>query len=423
MKNQISFLIFALSLVLFGGCNKENSLVTVSQNNLSKVENDLILKSASLKSKYIVILNNDADITRSALDDKMEKMKSRISGLLKKNSITENPEETYQSALQGFTLKMTAGEAKKLALDGNVKRIEVDKVVSINDKSGVISESAGKGKGKKFSTVIPSDAPASTDIIPWGVTRVGGGINAIGKTVWVIDSGIDLTHPDLNIDVARSKSFLGETTTPNDENGHGTHVAGIIAAINGNNIGVAGVAAGATLVAVRVFDLNACGTVSTMIAGIDYVASYGKAGDVANISGTSEISEALDIAVLNASNTIEGVKFVLCAGNQANDVNQRSPARVNGPNVYTISAMDNYDTYTSVSNFGNPTIDFCAPGLNIISTYKDGGYAVLSGTSMSAPHVAGLLLIGTVNIGGYVLGDPDGMPDPIAHHFPITVKK
>ncbi len=441
MKNQILYLIIASCLGLFAGCTKDNSLIQGSQNNLIQEEHGSILKSASLSAKYIVVLNDNDDITHSDLAGKKEKMKNRAYGLLKKNAIVSNPEEIYQSALQGFALKMTPGEAKKLAGDGSVKSIEADQIIFLDDNGAVISESVSKGlakgKAKKVTTTITAPAPTNTDVttapaptntdvttapapvtsdvIPWGVARVGGGINAVGKTAWIIDSGIDLTHPDLNVDVARSVSFLGETSTPNDEDGHGTHVAGIIAAIGGNNFGIVGVAAGATVVAVKVFDANNS-TVSQLIAGIDYVAANGKNGDVANISTTSTISEALDNAVLNASNTSEGIKFVLCAGNQYNDVNQRSPARVNGPNVYTVSAMDNYDNFTNFSNYGNPTIDFCAPGFNITSTYKNGTFAILSGTSMSAPHVAGLLLIGAIHTDGYVLRDPDGVPDPIAHH-------
>lgn len=406
MKNQILYLVFTLSLGLFAGCNKDNSLVSVSQNNLSLEENGSTLKSASLKSKYIVILNNDADITRSGLADKKEKMKSRISGLLKKNSITENPEETFLSALQGFSLKMTPGEAKKLAGDGNIKIIEADQVVSLGSKSG---------KGKPVRTTGPKPTTVvSTEVVSWGVVRVGGGIDATGKTAWIIDTGIDLTHPDLNVDVARSRSFLSATTSSADENGHGTHVAGIVAAIKGNGVGTVGVAAGATVVSVRVLDINGYGTTAEVIAGVDYVAANGKMGDVANMSLGDGDSSVLDAAVLAASNT--GINFVIAAGNSAKSATTLSPARVNGPNVYTVSAMDKMDTFANFSNYGSPTVDFCAPGVEIYSTYKGGICVTMTGTSMAAPHVAGLLLIGAINTSGYVLGDPDGTPDPIAHH-------
>lgn len=118
------------------------------------------------------------------------------------------------------------------------------------------------------------------------------------------------------------------------------------------------------------------------------------------------------MAVLNASAV---VKFALAAGNESDNANNHSPARVNGLNIFTVSAMDITDSWASFSNYGNPPIDFCAPGVSVYSTYLNGGYATLSGTSMASPHVAGLLLLGNINIDGYVKGDPDGKADPIAH--------
>jgi subtilisin family serine protease len=103
----------------------------------------------------------------------------------------------------------------------------------------------------------------------------------------------------------------------------------------------------------------------------------------------------------------------LAAGNEGKDANLSSPARVNGANIYTISAMSNGDKWASFSNFGNPPVDFCAPGVSIKSTWKDGGYNTISGTSMASPHAAGVLLLGNPSTSGYVIGDTDGNPDPI----------
>jgi subtilisin family serine protease len=201
-------------------------------------------------------------------------------------------------------------------------------------------------------------------------------------------------------------------TSPNDDNGHGSHVAGTIAAKN-NTIGVIGVAAGALVVPVKVLDSRGNGTTSGVISGINYVLANGKAGDVANMSLGGGVSTALDDAVLKASSV---VKFALAAGNETDNASNHSPARVNGPNIYTISAMGTGDLWASFSNYGNPPVDYCAPGVSILSTYKGGGYATLSGTSMATPHVAGLLLLGNIVKNGNVLNDPDGVPDAIAHH-------
>ena len=255
----------------------------------------------------------------------------------------------------------------------------------------------------------PSQPPQST---PWGVARVkgGAGTGSGTGTAWVIDTGIDLDHPDLNVDTARSRSFIRDPS-PDDGNGHGSHVAGIIGAKD-NSIGVIGVSPGARLVAVRVLDRNGRGANSDVIAGVDYVAANGHSGDVANMSLGGGISTALDNAVIAAAAT--GVKFTLAAGNETDSATNHSPARANGPNVYTVSAFGQGDKWASYSNFGNPPVDYAEPGSSIPSTYKGGGYATLSGTSMAAPHLAGILLTrATPASGGTVSGDPDGNPDTI----------
>jgi subtilisin family serine protease len=125
------------------------------------------------------------------------------------------------------------------------------------------------------------------------------------------------------------------------------------------------------------------------------------------------VSTALDNAVIAASNP---VKFVLAAGNESDNANNHSPARANGSHVYTISAMNSSNNWASFSNYGNPPIDYCAPGVAVFSTWKDGGYNTISGTSMAAPHAAGVLLLGNARTDGTVNGDPDGNADAIIVH-------
>lgn len=303
---------------------------------------------------------------------------------------------SYGFALQGFTADLTKDQVELLRKDARIKNIEQDYTIRMGKPGG------GGGGG------------ADPQQTPYGTTRVGGGTSSSSNTAWVIDSGIDQDHPDLNVDTARSISFLSgspSNQSPDDQNGHGTHVAGTIAAID-NTIGSVGVAPGTTVVAVRVLDRRGSGSNSGVIAGVDYVAANGSNGDVANMSLGGGVSTALDNAVISAAST--GVKFVLAAGNESQDANNSSPARANGPNVYTISAMDINDNFASFSNFGSP-VDFCAPGVAVFSTWKSGGYNTISGTSMAAPHAAGVLLFGNPSTDGTVNNDPDGSPDAIIH--------
>ena len=150
-------------------------------------------------------------------------------------------------------------------------------------------------------------------------------------------------------------------------------------------------------------------------AGVDYVGANGRPGDVANMSLGGGAFRALDDAVLQASQN--GVLFALAAGNNSGNAALNSPARVNGANIFTISAMDRYDAWASFSNFGNPPVDYCMPGVSINSTWIGDGYRTISGTSMATPHMAGVLLLRgqAFTTSGTVRNDPDGIADRIAH--------
>ena len=259
---------------------------------------------------------------------------------------------------------------------------------------------------------------------PWGITRVGGGgttAPAVSNAkAFVIDTGIDLTHPDLNTTSSLHKNFVSRESSPNDLHGHGTHVAGTIAA-KSNTIGVIGVVPGAQVVAVRVLDRRGSGSNSDVIDGVEYVATVGQAGDVANMSLGGGVSQALDDAVRAAASV---VKFALAAGNEAESAMNHSPARAGGVSandkVYTIgsfaqgaSATDNNDPWSSFSNYGKPPVSYAEPGSSILSTYKNGGYATMSGTSMATPHFAGILLAGSTQTDG-TASDGRGNTYPVA---------
>jgi subtilisin family serine protease len=189
-------------------------------------------------------------------------------------------------------------------------------------------------------------------------------------------------------------------------------VAGTIAAIN-NNCDVVGVAAGATVVGVRVLDNSGSGSWAGVIAGVDYVAANADAGDVANMSLGGGYSQAVNDAVSNSAAT--GVNFALAAGNSGVHAVGYSPASTEGTGIYTVSAIDSGDVFAWFSNFGNPPVDCAAPGVGVLSSKRGGGTTTYSGTSMAAPHVAGLLLFGLPNFDGTALDDPDGNADDICH--------
>lgn len=406
MKNKflLKYALAGAFALILTNCSTDSN-----QESTFEAETITFQDSKVISGSYIIVYNNSAGKIKP-----LEKVKSaaeynRQMGDLKSQFISEfrsaglketEITATYGHALKGFTANLTEDQVNTLRKDPRVQSIEPDMTISISPYRG----KPGGGGG------TPPDQQ-----IPYGTTRVGGGISASTHTAWVIDTGIDLDHPDLNVDVNRSISFLtggGGADSPEDQNGHGTHVAGTIGALN-NNIGSVGVAPGTLVVAVRVLDRRGSGSTSGVIAGVDYVKANASNGDVANMSLGGGVSSSLDNAVISASSN---VKFALAAGNESDHANNHSPARANGNNIYTISAMNSSDNWASFSNFGNPPVDYCAPGVSVYSTWKDGGYNTISGTSMAAPHAAGVLLLGNPSSDGTVNGDPDGNPDPIIKH-------
>jgi len=163
----------------------------------------------------------------------------------------------------------------------------------------------------------------------------------------------------------------------------------------------------------RVLDRRGNGLDSDVIAAIDYAAGHASPGDVVNLSLITDYMQSMNDAVAGAGAV--GIYVVSAAGNNSANVSSYSPASATGPNVFTVSAIaDGGGTWAFYSNFG-AEVDVAEPGSSIYSLDKNGGYTTKSGTSMAAPHLSGILLAngGTVSLGGYAVGDPDGIPDPI----------
>ncbi|GAB3535111.1 hypothetical protein GCM10027443_23400 [Pontibacter brevis] len=408
MKNNLHFRSLMRSLMFGAAFSAAACTFTACDNEAGDAAEPQAMVQANgqngaiIEGQYIVVFKKDETLRMSAgatYAQRTDMVREVGREILTSNGIQSfQIQQAYGQAVTGIAVKMTDAEAVLLRNDPRVDYVEPDRIVML----------AKPGSGGGGST---------GQEVPYGISRVGYASGA-GKTAWVIDTGIDLDHPDLNVDVARSVTMFTsgrDANSADDGNGHGSHVAGTIAAKN-NSTGVIGVAYDATVVAVKVLDSRGSGSYSGVIAGVDYVAANGKAGDVANMSLGGPVSQALDDAVLSAAS--KGIFFALAAGNDGVDANNTSPARVNGANIFTVSAMNSTDTFASFSNYGNPPVDFCAPGVNIKSTWKDGAYNTISGTSMAAPHVAGVLLLtgGSPKTDGLVKNDPDGSADPIAHN-------
>lgn len=212
----------------------------------------------------------------------------------------------------------------------------------------------------------------------WDVSQGGYG------PVAIIDTGIDAAHSDLTGEVTSGYNFVNNSTNTNDDNGHGTHVAGIIAGETNNSNGVASIGFNGLLMPVKVLDSSGTGTYGAVADGIVFAADHG--ARIINMSlGGSSASQTLQDAVNYAEQ--KGVIVVAAAGNNGNTA-AVYPADYAG--VIAVSATTDTDTLASFSSYGSH-IFLSAPGVDITSTYNNGGYATMSGTSMAAPEVAGLI--------------------------------
>jgi aqualysin 1 len=266
-------------------------------------------------------------------------------------------------ALYGYSAVVPAARLAALRADENVAYVEPDGVMSV-----------------------------SAQTLPWGIdkidadissTQAGNGSGAVSNvSVYVIDTGVDTGHADLNV-----VGHVSFATGPNkDCHGHGTHVGGTVAAKD-DAADVVGVAPGAPITGVKVLGCSGSGSTSGVIAGIDWVTANATKPAIANMSLGGSASTALDNAVKNSANS--GVFYAVAAGNSGANACNSSPARAGTHNgVATVAATDSADREASWSNYGN-CVDIWAPGVSILSTRKGGGTTTMSGTSMASPHVGG----------------------------------
>ena len=448
MKNYFTIVVLSI-LILTAGCKTQDKIINPSDD----VKDDF-QSSKVIPNEYIIEFKPE-----SGSENNSKAVTARVNAVLADYDIPQKSVlSIFESAFQGFAANFDANKAELLAKDPRVQSI-------IQNMEFTFPIEQPSVKSSKSAPSIQTEEQT----IPDGVRFVGGPGNGIGKRVWIMDTGVDLDNPDLCVDKVLSKGFI-DNTNGDDNVGHGTKVAGIIAAKD-NNFGVVGVAAGATVISVKIFTqpffddgttvLSTTG--GAMVAGFEYVHKNASEGDVVNMSfgdpnGSSLFSQLIDGLVLKLA--AKKIKCVIAAGQTydqktkelllGQDVRNFSPAHLNVDNIiYTIAALDansidlsNANTsfekkLARWSNYGRPTCDFAAPGEGITSLgLREGGTNHdpakvtvrddLIGTSYAAPHVAGILLLGGIGSSeeAYSPSDRDHQTIPIAHivganHTPI----
>ena len=297
----------------------------------------------------------------------------------------------YTSALQGYSATLTSATAASLESMPGVRWVQRDTAVSID------AQPTPTGINRSNADASPT-------------AKIDGLDERVDVDVAVIDTGADLTHPDLNIYKAGAKNCSIGAVSANDLHGHGTHVSGTIGALD-NSTGVVGMAPGARIWPVKVLTDAGTGLNSDVICGIDYVTANASKIEVANMSlggaGTDDQNcgasndDAMHAAICRS--VAAGITYVVAAGNDSEDAKGSTPAAYD--EVITVSALADFnglpgggapstcradvdDTFANFSNYG-ADVDLIAPGVCITSTWMLGGYNTISGTSMASPHVAG----------------------------------
>jgi subtilisin family serine protease len=309
----------------------------------------------------------------------------------------------YSHSVRGYAASMSANAAARVAADPRVAYINDDRPVAINAQT--VPTGINRIDGELSSTVA------------------GNGSGVVNVDVAIIDTGIELTHPDLNVYTAGARNCSSGKSAA-DGNGHGTHVAGTVGALD-NAAGVVGVAPGARVWPVRVLNNAGSGSWSSIICGVDFVTAHASEIEVANMSlgGTGTEPSAAGCSTGDAlhdsicRSVAAGITYAVAAGNESDNAANHVPGAYD--EVITVSALADFnglpgggaaatcradvdDTFASFSNFGSD-VDLIAPGVCINSTWKRGGYSTISGTSMASPHVAGAAAL-------YKAGNPGATP-------------
>ena len=277
-------------------------------------------------------------------------------------------------------------------LGGSIKKVyHIVPTIAAAMPSENLDELQADPRVKLVELDIEFSACFAGEVLPWGVDRVDAELvhptnKGSGVKVAILDTGIDLDHPDLA--VAGNVTFVGGTTSGDDDNGHGTLVAGIVGALD-NDIGVIGVAPEASLYAVKVLDQNGHTVASSVLSGIEWAADNNMQVINMSFGGIMEIPSTVIMALGNAYDA--GIVIVAGAGSSGTPGgegnNVWSPARY-AP-VIAVGATDNQDTRYTYSSTGY-ALELVAPGVNIYSTTMGGDYGYMTGTSASSPHVAGV---------------------------------
>jgi len=397
--------------------DKKDEIRDEAQNFAKKLRE---VTGERIPNDYIVVMKDDFLSSQQSLAEKVQSEGATI-------------EHVFDHVLPGFAVNVPNDKVLETIIQNpNVDYVQPDVEVEV------------------FAQNLPTGVNRIDGDL--SLTKSGDGSGSVNVDIAILDTGIDLNHPDLN--VFKQVTFVPGTSNGNDDDGHGTAVAGVAAAKD-NSQGVVGVAPGARLWAIKVLDSNGMGSSSDIIKGIDYVTEHADEIDVVNLSfGAVGKNDALHNAIIRSVEA--GVTYAAAAGNEGKDASNVFPASY--PEVIAVSAIVDTDgkcggisttgttagkddTLASFSNYG-PVVDLAAPGVLVKTTTIGDSYMSFSGTSAATAHVTGAvalyksqhsdaspsdILNALKNLGskqntqcdgnghGYFTGDPDDNAEPLLY--------
>jgi subtilisin family serine protease len=321
---------------------------------------------------------------------------AKLDQFLRQRNIPEGQAKKFVDGAVGFIASLNSNEVSNLRNDPNVQSVVEDFQMQSRPR---MQGSRPRMQGENFGDWLYDPAIKASCAIP----LMGGSLTGSSRSsIWIIDSGVEGTHTDLNVSTNPnfSASFISGESPLEDFAGHGTHCAGLAAGMGQGNPGVTGMSPGAEIIPIKVLDRNGSGNWSDLVLALDHVEKFGVAGDVVMMSlGASEVMDCensepfLRDIILDLGN--KGVFVVMSAGNETAFANSNLPGCINGPNVVTVASVDfscgEIGGFSAFSNMGIPPIDWVAPGNALVSTFPRNSYNVMSGTSMAGALVAGLI--------------------------------
>ncbi|MDF2156816.1 S8 family serine peptidase [Algoriphagus sp. CAU 1675] len=374
-------------------------LIVFSSEGFSQNQNFVVVFKDSFEQPVRINQRRNSNRETQASQNEISRNQKldRVDDFLGQKNVATGRAKKFVDGAVGFVAALSPAEVQKIKSDPAVDRVVEDFTMQGRPR---MQGTRPRMQGESLGDLLYNEQTKSSCAIP---LMGGAQESGLQSSIWVVDTGVDAGHRDLNVSRNRNfaTSFVDNEPNPFDDGaGHGTHCAGLAAGTGAGDPGITGMSPGAEIISLKILDRNGMGNWSSLVLALDHIEKYGVAGDVVMMSlgasvglNCSNFEPFLNEMIVDLGS--KGIFIVMSAGNDSAAANENLPGCINGPNVFTVGAMsfscEALGVCSSLSNLGNPPIDWFAPGDNLISTFPGNQYQVMSGTSMAAALVAGVI--------------------------------